>query len=71
MFVWRLGNNLLTLPRLMCNQMQRNNENSLKITANILGGSDYFVSKHSLIESRAISARVGEKSLTRALMACV
>ena len=51
--------------------MQRNNENSLKITANILGGSDYFVSKHSLIESRAISARVGEKSLTRALMACV
>ena len=52
--------------------MQRNNENSLKITAKILGGSDYFVSKqaskHSLIESRTISARVGEKSLTRALV---
>ena len=52
--------------------MQRNNENSLKITANILGGSDYFLaSKYSLIESRTISARVGEKSLTRALMVCV
>ena len=49
--------------------MQRNNENGLKITANILGGSDYFLaSKYSLIESRTISARVGEKSLTRALV---
>ena len=27
--------------------MQRNNENSLKITANILGGLDYFVSKQA------------------------
>ena len=29
--------------------MQRNNENSLKITANILGGLDYFVSKQASI----------------------
>jgi hypothetical protein len=48
--------------------MQRNNENSLKITANILGGLDYFVSKHSLIESRTISARISDFSPTRALM---
>ena len=27
--------------------MQRNNENSLKITAKILGGLDYFVSKQA------------------------
>jgi hypothetical protein len=49
--------------------MQRNNENSLKITANILGGSDYFLaSKYSLIESRTISARISDFSPTRALM---
>lgn len=28
--------------------MQRNNENSLKITANILGGSDYFCLQASI-----------------------